>query len=108
MVIIVNVKRTHKELVYMKNNTRKIVVLDNINSSRIEQAIFILRDTSQICESDAVTEAQRIVNTYLNSLSQPLLQTKKKKRLSARFFIAMTLYTFSTIIITAYLLTLAH
>lgn len=92
----------------MKNNTRKIVVLDNINSSRIEQAIFILRDTTQVCESDAVSEAQRIVNTYLNSLSQPLTSDKPKKQFSSKFFIAMMLYTFTTVVITAYLLTLTH
>lgn len=92
----------------MKNNTKKIVVLDNINSSRIEQAIFILRDGSRICENDALSEAQRIVNSYLESLSQPMFSEKPKKRHSTRFFLAMTLYTFSTAFITAYLMTLIY
>lgn len=92
----------------MKNNTRKIVVLDNLNSPRIEQAIFILRDTSPICESDAVSEAQRIVNTYLASLSNPSMQKKQKKRPGTRFFVAMTLYTFFTVVLTAYLLSFIH
>lgn len=88
----------------MKNNTRKIVVLDRINSPRIEQAIFILRDIKDVNESAAVTEAQRIVNSYLATLSEPLLPPKSKKKVQPGFFIAMALYTVSTVAITTYLL----
>ena len=48
----------------MNNNTRKIVVLNNLNSPRIEQAIFILRDEVVTNESDAVIEAQKIVDMF--------------------------------------------
>lgn len=58
----------------MKNNTRKIVVLDNIDSSNIEQAIFILRDSPLPCSTDAVAEAQRIVKLYLNEVDAPLVR----------------------------------
>ena len=87
----------------MKNNTRKIVVLDRLNSARIEQAIFILRDENDISESDAVSEAQRIVNTYLKSLSEPLVH-KEKKKIQPKFFFAMLAYTLTTVLITMMIL----
>lgn len=87
----------------MSNNTRKIVVLSKLNSPRIEQAIFILRDEVNVSESDAVSEAQRIVDNYLKSLydSPP---KKAQKKNGYGFLIGMTLYTFVTAVITAYLL----
>lgn len=88
----------------MNNNTRKIVVLSKLNSPRIEQAIFILRDEVNVSENDAVSEAQRIVNEYVNSLSKGTAKAEKKPRYG--FFIGMTLYTFATIVLTTYLLAL--
>lgn len=87
----------------MKNNTRKIVVLDRLNSARIEQAIFILRDENGISESDAVSEAERIVNNYLESLSEPLVKRKEKK-FQAKHFLALLAYTLTTVAITMMLL----
>lgn len=87
----------------MNNNTRKIVVLNNLNSPRIEQAIFILRDEVVTNESDAVIEAQKIVDMYVKSLEAPSIQGQKKKS-RAGFFIGVTLYTFMTAILTAYLM----
>ena len=87
----------------MNNNTRKIVVLSKLNSPRIEQAIFILRDEVNTTENDAVSEAQKIVDNYLKSLSGA--QSKKKKRkLHCGFLIGMTVYTFLTSVVTAYIL----
>ena len=88
----------------MNNNTRKIVVLDKLDSSRIEQAIFILRDTENISPSDAVTEAQRIVDEYLRSISRNASHTPKKNKTSTKFIIGMILYTFTTVVLTTYLL----
>lgn len=86
----------------MTNNTRKIVVLGNIDSPKIEQAIFILRDsTHPYDESDAVAEAQRIVDTYLKSLYNPVIRKKKKKQL-ARFFTTFLCIS-SAMILGAYL-----
>lgn len=87
----------------MSNNTRKIVVLSKLNSPRIEQAIFILRDEVNVSESDAVSEAQRIVDNYLKSLSDSS-PAKPPKKNGYGFLIGMTLYTFATVVITAYLL----
>ena len=66
----------------MNNNTRKIVVLNNLKSQRIEQAIFILRDESNSSEADAVSEAERIVDAYLSDMQKPLFDknTLKKKK----------------------------
>ncbi len=85
----------------MSNNTRKIVVLSKIESPRIEQAIFILRDETDISECDAVAEAQKIVNDYLNSLSAPI--NKSRKKLAPAFFLGMAIYTFATVALTTYI-----
>ena len=87
----------------MENNTKKIVALDRLNSSRIEQAIFILRDAKTVSEFDAVSEAQRIVDNYLKSLSAAPPE-KPHKKSPYGFLIGLTLYTFATSVITAYLL----
>ena len=89
----------------MSNNTRKIVVLNKIDSPRIEQAIFILRDEAQISESDAVTEAQRIVDNYLRSLSAPP-PSPTPNRFRSKFFFGMAVYTFATVVLTAYVMML--
>ena len=88
----------------MNNTTRKIVVLKSLNSPQIEQAIFILRDEVESHECDVVTEAQRIVNMYINSLENPPSEKKKKPR--AGFFIGMALYTFMTVAATFCFLTM--
>ena len=62
----------------MNNNTRKIVVLNKLHSPRIEQAIFILRDDVIAEETDAVSEARKIVDTYIKSLNPN--QTEKSKK----------------------------
>ena len=88
----------------MSNNTRKIVVLSKIESPRIEQAIFILREEADISECDAVAEAQKIVNDYLNSLSAPLQRPRKK--IAPTFFLCMAIYTFAAVALTAYIMTM--
>lgn len=88
----------------MSNNTRKIVVLSKLNSPRIEQAIFILRDEVEISESDAVSEAQKIVDNYLKSLSAP--PTPPQKKIKSKFFFGMAIYTFAMVLMTAYIVSL--
>lgn len=88
----------------MKNNTRKIVVLNKLDSPNIEQAIFILREEGAVNPCDAVSEAQKIVDAYVKSLSKPTAKPESKRRFSSAFLIGMTLYTFTTAILTAYLL----
>ena len=86
----------------MNNNTRKIVVLNKLNSQMIEQAIFILRDEVQGKENDALSEAQRIVDCYIKSLTSSSSKESKKKKPKLGFFVGMALYTVATIIMTAY------
>ena len=88
----------------MSNNTRKIVVLNNIDSPRIEQAIFILRDEVTVSENDAVSEAQKIVDNYLKSLSAP--PSPPPKKFKSKFLFGMTVYTFAMVVLTAYVVTL--
>ena len=78
----------------MNNKTRKIIVLNNLDSSKIEQAIFILRDNTAISTGiDAVEEAERIVNSYLNDMNRPILSQKKAKRPPVLFFASCILCT---------------
>lgn len=84
----------------MKNNTKKIVVLDRLNSARIEQAIFILRDANDITESDAVSEAERIVKNFLTSGHNAFPSETKKKKLDPKFLFAMFAYTLATVLAT--------
>ncbi len=88
----------------MSNNTRKIVVLSKIDSPRIEQAIFILRDEAVVSERDAVAEAQKIVDNYLNSLSMP--PSPPQPKLRSPFFFGMAVYTLAMVVLTVYLTTL--
>lgn len=80
----------------MENNTKKIVIFNELKSPRIEQAIFILRDTgcpdesAELCaDTDAVSEAERLIDAYLSSLNSPLCSEKKRHRLrtAANIFI---------------------
>lgn len=87
----------------MKNNTRKIVVLDRLNSTSIEQAIFILRDDSCPPPADAISEAQRIVDSYIKTMSNSS-SVKEKAKMSPKFLLGITLYTISTVFLTAYLI----
>ncbi len=84
----------------MKNNTKKIVVLDRLNSNRIEQAIFILRDANDIAESDAVSEAERIVKNFLTSGHNSFSAETKKKKFEPKFLFAMFAYTVTTVLAT--------
>ena len=88
----------------MKNNTRKIVVLDSLNSPEIEQAIFILRDKSIVSSVSAVNEAQRIVDSYLQTLSNSVKHPHSQKKNNVKFWIGIMLYTFAMVTLTAYLL----
>ena len=88
----------------MSNNTRKIVVLNKIDSPRIEQAIFILRDEVPVSENDAVSEAQKIVDNYLKSLSSS--PEPPPKKIKSKFLFGMAIYTFAMVFLTAYVVAL--
>lgn len=78
--------------IFMKNTTHMVVILKNINSSMIAQAILILKDQADENETQVMQEAEKIVEKYMkNSVLPPLFQPKKtsKKWLAAIITVAV-------------------
>lgn len=68
-------------------NKRQVVIINDIKSDKIEQAIFILRDreTDKVFsknsgDSDIVLEAHRIINGFLYP-NYPTAKAKTKKQI---------------------------
>lgn len=90
----------------MKNSTRKVVILDNITSPYIQQAIIVLNEKAILSESKVISDAERIVNEYLKRNGYSYNDTTKiyesrKNKKNKRFFgflttalivISLTLY----------------
>lgn len=77
---------------FMKNTTHRVVILKNINSTLIAQAILILKDQSEASETRVMQEAEKIVEKYMqHSAFPPLIKQKKtsKKWLAAILIIAV-------------------
>lgn len=53
----------------MKNLSKNAVILDNLSSPYIHQAIIILKDNSHIPNEKIILEAEKIVSSYFNKLS---------------------------------------
>ena len=51
----------------MKNATHRVVILKNLNSEIVSQAIFFLKEESTVPESKIITEAEKIVAKYMSS-----------------------------------------
>lgn len=62
----------------MKDVTRKVVILDNLASPYVHQAIIVMRDYNPKLESYAVEEAERIVSAYLDDVKIRKKQPPKK------------------------------
>ena len=54
--------------IYMKDLTKKVVILENLASPYVHQALIVMRDYNPKLESKAVVEAERIVNAYLDNM----------------------------------------
>ena len=52
----------------MKDIAKKVVILENLASPYVDQAIIVMRDYNPKLESNAITEAERIVSAYLENL----------------------------------------
>lgn len=50
----------------MKNTTHRVVILKNVNSNLISQAILIIKDSAIESESVLLREAERIVEKYMH------------------------------------------
>ncbi len=70
----------------MFDNTKRVLIIDNIKSSNIQQAIFILKDRKQsIGEFNILDEANGIIRQYIyNNETALTREVKKKKRLFGR------------------------
>lgn len=62
----------------MKNTTHRVVILNNVNSALISQAILILKDGAADCETNVLEEAERIVEKYMrNNTVSASVKSKK-------------------------------
>lgn len=52
----------------MKDMMKKVVILDNLASPYVHQAIIVMRDYDPRLENRAVMEAERIVSAYLDNM----------------------------------------
>ncbi|MEE1351956.1 MAG: hypothetical protein UHM23_07905 [Clostridia bacterium] len=62
----------------MKDLTKKVVILENLASPYVHQAILVMRDYNPKLESKAVIEAERIVSAYLDNMKLKSGQGYKK------------------------------
>lgn len=88
----------------MKDVMKKVVILENLSSPYVHQAIIVMRDYNPKLESNAVIEAERIVSAYLDNMKlkngrQPAV---RKKRSFLFWFAALS------IIIAAAIFVLRH
>lgn len=67
----------------MKNTTHRVVILNNVKSEIISQAILILKNSDGICESAVLEEAERVVEKYMND--NEVLLDKKNGRFMVSF-----------------------
>ncbi len=65
----------------MKDLTKKVVILENLASPYVHQAIIVMRDYNPKLESRAVLEAERIVSAYLDNMK---LKNGQRKKSSVR------------------------
>lgn len=110
--ILLNIKT--ERVKNMNKTTQRAVIIDNISSPYIEQAIIILKNYSPSVQSKVIAEAEKIVRDYLENIksddSDITLYTrnsaapkKRKKKKSSSILKAVILYSAAAIIIgTAY------
>ncbi len=70
----------------MFDNSKKVIIIDNIKSSNIQQAIFILKDKMQAIEDyNILEEANHIIYQYVSQNNNyPSRPVKKKRRFFGR------------------------
>ena len=52
----------------MKNTMHRVVILNNVKSEIISQAILILKNPEGVCESAVLEEAERVVEKYMQNM----------------------------------------
>lgn len=90
----------------MKNTTKKVVILDNITSPYIQQAIIVLKDYVSVSETKIISDAEKIVNEYLeknwlisDNTKQYLKSKKKKNKNKALLFISFSALLIGTVVL---------
>lgn len=87
----------------MKDLTKKVVILENLASPYVHQAIIVMRDYNPKLESKAVMEAERIVTAYLDNMKLKNGRSRKnsvrKMRSLIPYFIVATLSALVTFIL---------
>ncbi len=83
--------------------SRRVVIINNINSDTIDQAIFILKSdkrdyTSYKNDGTIVAEAQKIINNYIRQVERlkynhRTIPDRKKAYSKGRFWAVTTLIT---------------
>ena len=65
----------------MFDNTKRILIIDNIKSSNIHQAIFILKDREMaIKDFNILDEANNIIYQYVRQNDIPIVREVKRKK----------------------------
>lgn len=74
----------------MIRSSRNVYIVENINSGRIEQAIFILKPGQEYknYSNEIAAEAERIINNYITKLEceKSFAGIKKKNTFKKSFF----------------------
>ena len=76
----------------MKNTTHRVVILKNINSDIISQAILILKNAESVSESAVLADAEMIVEKYMNK-STPARKEKGGRTAAVFICAAAVLFT---------------
>lgn len=76
----------------IKNSTRKVYIVNNFKSDKIEQAIFILKSGCEFSgkiNSDLALEAQKIINDYVIKIEDEKNKVKSKKSYKSGYFLTL-------------------
>lgn len=67
----------------MKNTTHRVVILNNVNSEIISQAILVLKNPDGFSDSAVLAEAERVVEKYMQNAVPP--ESKKDGKFMISF-----------------------
>ena len=67
----------------MKDTSRRVVILKNIDSNLIEETILILKESAESGDSRLLQEAEKIVAKYMDTQKAKKQATKKSIAMSA-------------------------
>ncbi len=70
-----------------EKNSKRVVIIDDIDSGSIEQAIFILRNSGRsgkTAGASIVSEAERIIGAYVQTMEKTQLGISRQEERSRR------------------------